>query len=104
MGGTALYDAIDDARASLDNLADTGEDRIRAIVVLSDGDDNASSITLEQLAANYDEAGVSIFPVAYGEDANMDALNKIAEFSRTIVVQGSAGDIAQIFENLSRYF
>jgi Ca-activated chloride channel family protein len=88
----------------MEALPDTGEDRIRAIVLLSDGADNASTTTVDQLASNFEESGISIFPVAYGEDADMAALESIAEFSRTIVVTGSAGDIAQIFENLSRYF
>ncbi|NTW00289.1 MAG: VWA domain-containing protein [Oscillochloris sp.] len=103
-GKTAVFDAVDLARQSLANLSETGDERIKAIVLLSDGADNSSSITLDQLQANFDETGVSIFPVAYGADADRSILDKIAEFSRTIVVVGDTGDIAQIFENLSRYF
>ncbi|NJP05282.1 MAG: VWA domain-containing protein [Chloroflexaceae bacterium] len=103
-GDTAMYDGVDTARQLLDDLADTEEDRIQAIVLLSDGIDNASTVTFEQLQQRFGETPVSIFPVAYGSDADMTALEGIADFSRTIVVQGSTGDIAQIFENLSRYF
>jgi Ca-activated chloride channel family protein len=59
---------------------------------------------MSELEQRYEEAGISIFPVAYGEGADVESLERIAEFSRTMVVQGGTGDIAQIFENLSRYF
>ncbi|MBX0326541.1 VWA domain-containing protein [Oscillochloris sp. ZM17-4] len=103
-GKTAVFDAVALARDSLDALPDTGEERIKAIVLLSDGADNSSRLTIAQLQASFDETGVSIFPVAYGADADRSILDAIAEFSRTIVVAGDTGDIAQIFENLSRYF
>ncbi len=103
-GKTAVFDAVDLARQSLASLPDTGEERIKAIVLLSDGADNASRISIDQLRTSFDETGVSIFPVAYGADADRSILDAIAEFSRTIVVAGDTGDIAQIFENLSRYF
>jgi Ca-activated chloride channel family protein len=105
-GGTAMNDALEDAGIALKELEKPkdGEERIRAIVLLSDGEDNASNTTLDELDQQFYESGISIFPVAYGTDANMGALDRIADFSRTIVVQGSTGDIAQIFENLSRYF
>jgi len=103
-GKTAVFDALELARQELDNLPPSEDDRIRAIVLLSDGADNSSQLSLDQVRANFDETGVSIFPVAYGADADVAIVQAIAEFSRTIVVQGDTGDIAQIFENLSRYF
>lgn len=104
VGKTAVFDALETARQSLEALPPSEEDRIRAIVLLSDGADNASSVSLDQVAQNFDETGISIFPVAYGEDADEAILQSIADFSRTIVVTGGTGDIAKIFENLSRYF
>ncbi len=103
-GKTAVFDALELARAELEALPPSEDERIRAIVLLSDGADNASSIPLETLRQRFDETGISIFPVAYGADADVRILEQIAEFSRTIVVTGDTGDIAQIFENLSRYF
>jgi Ca-activated chloride channel family protein len=103
-GRTALFDALDLARQTLEELPPAEDDRIRAIVLLSDGADNASQMSLAQLRNAFDESGISIFPVAYGSDADRQVLDAIAEFSRTIVVVGDTGDIAQIFENLSRYF
>ncbi|MGQ9482698.1 extracellular solute-binding protein [Chloroflexus sp.] len=103
-GRTALFDALALAQQTLEALPPAEDDRIRAIVLLSDGVDNASRLTLEQIRSQFDESGISIFPVAYGSDADRQVLDAIAEFSRTIVVVGDTGDIAQIFENLSRYF
>ncbi len=103
-GKTAVFDALELARRELESLPPTEDDRIRAIVLLSDGADNASAVTLDQVRFNFDESGISIFPVAYGSDADLAIVEAIADFSRTMVVQGDTGDIAQIFENLSRYF
>jgi Ca-activated chloride channel family protein len=103
-GKTAVFDALDLARTELAALPASGDERITAIVLLSDGADNSSLITLEELGGKFDESGISIFPVAYGADADVTIVEAIAEFSRTLVVKGDTGDIAQIFENLSRYF
>jgi Ca-activated chloride channel family protein len=103
-GGTSLYHALDEALQTFEELPPAEDERIRAIVLLSDGEDTTSSITLEQVINTYGEGVISIFPVAYGTDADTGTLERIAEFSRTIVVQGDTGDIAEIFENLSRYF
>ncbi|MDW8405827.1 VWA domain-containing protein, partial [Chloroflexus sp.] len=103
-GRTALFDALALGKQVLDELPSLGDDRIQAIVLLSDGADNASQKSLAEIRNLFDESGISIFPVAYGRDADRQVLDSIAEFARTIVVVGDTGDIAQIFENLSRYF
>ncbi len=103
-GRTALFDALALGKQVLDNLPPAEDDRIRAIVLLSDGADNSSRASLDEIRRLFDESGISIFPVAYGSDADRQVLDSIAEFARTIVVVGDTGDIAQIFENLSRYF
>lgn len=103
-GGTALYDSLAISRDVFRELPPADDQRIQAIVLLSDGVDNASRTSLAQIEQMYYESGISIFPIAYGKEADMAALQRIAEFSRTIVVQGDTGDIGQIFENLSRYF
>jgi Ca-activated chloride channel family protein len=92
------------AKQVFDELPPAEDDRIQAIVLLSDGEDTASSATLEQIQQEFEESGISIFPVAYGQDADEKTLQDIVDFSRTILVKGSSGDIGQIFDNLSRYF
>jgi len=83
--GTPLYDAIAAAYEEMARRAQPG--RINAIVVLSDGQDTDSSISLDSLVAKIgassaeggDDAPVRIFPIAYGEGADTGALQRIAE-------------------------
>jgi|HigsolmetaAR201D_1030396.scaffolds.fasta_scaffold03793_2 Ca-activated chloride channel family protein len=107
-GKTAIYDSLLVGKAALDDLPPDDEDRIKAIVLLSDGLENGSTTTFEELRREFDESGISIFPVAYGSERDQadaaQTLQGIVDFSRTILVKGSTGNIAEIFDNLSRYF
>jgi Ca-activated chloride channel family protein len=103
-GKTAVFDGLVAGKKALDELPPIGDERIKAIVLLSDGQDNSSTMTIDQLKQEFQESNISIFPVAYGADADVTALQQIVDFSRTILVKGSSGDIGQIFDNLSRYF
>ena len=102
-GRTAMYDGLLLGRQELAN--DLGDrNRINAIVLLSDGQDTAQTRTFEDLKREYNEADIAVFPIAYGEDADLASLEAIADFTRTIVIQGGTADINKVFENLSRYF
>ncbi len=101
-GNTSLYDAVDLARQELDKL--NQPDRINAIVLLSDGADTSSLMTIDQMEDGFGESSIQIFPIAYGADAEKEPLQRIADFSRTQLVEGGTDDINKIFENLSRYF
>jgi Ca-activated chloride channel family protein len=109
-GKTAIYDGLMAGKQALDALpaAENGEERIKAIVLLTDGEENASKATFDQLKQEFDETGISIFPVAYGSSSDQDAATKtlqsIVDFSKTILVKGDTGEIGTIFDNLSRYF
>ncbi|GAA1516602.1 Ca-activated chloride channel family protein [Agromyces terreus] len=83
--GTPLYDAI---AAAYDEMSDRAEPgRINAIVVLSDGQDTDSSISIDSLITRIGRSSgegggdspVRIFPIAYGEGADTGALQRIAE-------------------------
>lgn len=106
-GDTALYDAVIDA---VDGLTqDDATDRIRAIVLLSDGQDTASLNSLNEMvnAINARREGrnpILIIPVAYGEDADINALNAIARASSTRVQSGDPGSIQNVLEIISSYF
>lgn len=102
-GGTALFDAVMDAAT---NIGDDEGERIRAIVVLSDGQDTASINTLQEVM-NIDRGERNptlIFPVAYGSDADINALNNIARTSSTKVLSGDPAGINELFELISSYF
>jgi len=102
-GGTALYDAV----AAAAQMLDQGEgNRIRAIVVLSDGQDTGSQTSLNTLTQldRGEQNPLLIFPVAYGDDADISSLNTIARTSSTKVITGDESGIRQLFELLSSYF
>ena len=106
-GDTALFDAIIQAVTGL--AQDVESDRIRAIVLLSDGQDTASRQSLNEMV-NAIQAGregknpILIIPVAYGSDADINALNAVARASSTKVQSGDPANILKVLEIISSYF
>lgn len=108
-GDTSLYDAILQSIELLQLSQGDNDDRIQSIVVLSDGQDTSSLTTLqavvEQISASrQDRNPVIVVPVAYGGDADINALNSIARASATRVQSGNPEDIQQVLEIISSYF
>lgn len=108
-GDTSLYDAIIQAVDLARQGDDTQGDRIKAIVVLSDGQDTASYQSLNDVVAKIngarsDRNPVLVIPVAYGSDADINALNAIARASSTKVQSGDPKDIQKVLEIISSYF
>ena len=106
-GDTSLYDAIIQAIGTLSQGQES--DRIRAIVLLSDGQDTASTKSLNAMvnAINAQRGGknpILIIPVAYGSDADINALNAIARASSTRVQSGDPASIQKVLEIISSYF
>jgi len=106
-GDTAIYDAVIQATQLLSQ--DQESDRIRAIVLLSDGQDTASLASLNSMVneISSQRAGknpILIVPVAYGEDADINALNAIARASSTRVQSGDPASIQRVLEIIIIYF
>ncbi len=109
-GGTALYAAIEEVVSRM-NSTDTA-DRIRAVVVLSDGADTASAdlnVTLndalQAIESSRDDVNpVIVIPVGYGSNADINTLNGIARASATRVLSGDASSIRQLLDLISSYF
>lgn len=105
-GNTALMDAVRTAYVRLQRQADP--ERINAIVAMTDGKENASAVNLRQLAAEI-EAGnrdvpVVIFCIAYGNDADYDVLQTLADASGGQVRKGDTETIRELYKILSSYF
>ena len=106
-GNTALLDGV---RAAYVRLQQQGDpDRINAIVAMTDGLENNSSISLDALrqeieAGNRDGVPVVIFAIAFGDDADYDTLRSIAEASGGQVRTGDLNTIRQLYKLLSSYF
>ena len=84
-GGTGLYATVRAANRALSDSADPS--RINAVVVLTDGRneypaDNRIQSLVDELDAEDPTATVRVFPIAYGDDADLGELKKIAEASR----------------------
>ena len=84
-GGTPLYSVT--RKASEAVRAGAGDDKINAIVVMTDGqneypDDNDLDGLIRQLGDQAPEGGVRVFTIAYGQDADLDTVKRISEASR----------------------
>jgi Ca-activated chloride channel family protein len=106
-GSTALYDAIIQSVQQFGSGTDTN--RIRAVVVLSDGQDTTSKLALRDALASInatheDINPVLVIPVAYGKDADIQSLNAIARASSTKVQSGDPSNISSVLEIISSYF
>jgi Ca-activated chloride channel homolog len=105
-GGTALYDAVNDAYGTLSKAPDTSN--ISAIVVLSDGDDRDSKTALEKLLERirFDSEGhpIRIFTIGYGSAARADVLQKIADVTQGRYYAGKPENIRDVFKDISTFF
>ena len=107
-GGKELFQAI--AESVEDASGFDGDNRIRAVVLLSDGADTGSreftlaDATRAITATREDVNPVIVIPVAYGRDADINALNSIARASATRVSSGDASNILSVLDIISSYF
>jgi Ca-activated chloride channel homolog len=100
-GGTMLYDAVADALRHLDEQEDSG--RARVIVAMTDGQSEGDISTIEnQLDAS--EETTIIYTVAYGEDADMVVLQRIAQIGEGQAYPSDPETISQLYELLAEYF
>jgi len=105
-GNTAFLDAV---RTAYRRLQQTGDpERINAIVAMTDGRENASRVTLQQLAdemrASNQKTPIIVFSVAYGSDADMKVLDTLAKASGGQVRTGTPETIRELYKILSSYF
>ncbi|MFN2165535.1 MAG: VWA domain-containing protein [Anaerolineae bacterium] len=104
-GDTALLDGVYEAYRGLEELADT--ERINAIVVMTDGQENNSAISLRRLVSELQEQSpvpVVVFCIAYGDDADIATLQAIAEPTGGQVREGTLETIRDLYKILSTYF
>ncbi len=107
-GGTRLIDTVAEAYERLEQ--DPPGERIRAIVVLSDGADNASRSTPQELIQRLeaDESGQSIkvFTIAYGTGVDVDAdlMRAMAESSGAKTYESTPGSIEEVYRDIATFF
>jgi Ca-activated chloride channel family protein len=107
-GGTRLIDTVVESYEEL--AQDPPGERIRAIIVLSDGADNASAMAPSQLTRRIqaDESGQSIkvFTIAYGTGVDVDTelLRVMSEASGAQTYQSNPTEIEQVYRDIATFF
>ena len=107
-GRSALYDAVREAFSSIRALED--DTRINAVVILADGDDDASLSTLAEVereisrACGPEQTAVPIVTVAYGGGAVRRALERIAEACQGRALSAEPANIDEVFRTLALLF
>jgi Ca-activated chloride channel family protein len=109
-GGTKLYDSVLTAQKLLQSKLQ--KDAINAVLVLTDGNDSDSTITLGTLGTELKKTGfssdqrIAFFTVGYGNEGefNPDALKQIAELNGGYYSKGNPETIAQLMSNLQVEF
>jgi Ca-activated chloride channel family protein len=105
LNGTPLYTAVHDSVEALRARLDP--DRINGVVVLTDGrNEDPRNQDLEGLLRFLDsELNVRVFPIAYGEDADLATLTRIAQASRAAVYDASdPATISKVFVSVISNF
>ncbi len=109
-GGTRLYDAALFAQKWL--LENYRADAINAVVILTDGEDATSQITLEQLEQTLKNSHfttdkrIAFFTVGYGNEGefNPDILQQIATLNGGYYRKGDPATISQLMSDLQVEF
>ncbi len=108
-GGTEMYMAVRDVVTLMSENAE-GSDRIRAVVLLSDGGDTGENgVTLNDALraisnSKESKSPVVFVPVAYGSDADTQTLNSLARTAATQVIFGDPANIDEVLQVISAYF
>jgi Ca-activated chloride channel homolog len=109
-GGTKLYDAASAGRGWLSEHL--RKDGINAVVILTDGQDTDSRLTLDQLGTELKKSGfasdqrIAVFTVGYGNagEFSPDVLKQIASANGGYYSQGDPATIAKLMANLQVEF
>ena len=109
-GNTALYESVCEAVAqtAVQQAEDIAaeETRLYGIILLSDGEDTVGTITENQmfatcLPANAEADGIKIFPIAFGEAADQDVLNRIADVTGGRLFTADPASIGNVYLSIS---
>jgi Ca-activated chloride channel homolog len=110
-GQTALYDAVLSAYVQLGEVRRTyGDTRRYGMVVLSDGQDTHSNISLSVLESRLkpleaDPNGVQIHTIAIGGDADEQVLRKIASAAHGRYWKGqTANEMIAVYKAIATYY
>jgi Ca-activated chloride channel family protein len=107
-GQTAVYDATQAGVQEVQQLKDAS--RINAVVVLTDGEDNQSNTSSNELVsalqrqATSEGMAIRVYTIAYGSAANQDVLTQIASASGGKEYAGDPKQIESVYRSISSFF
>jgi Ca-activated chloride channel family protein len=107
-GQTAVYDASAAGVQEVQKLKDAS--RINAVVVLTDGEDNQSKTSSNELVsalqrqATSEGMAIRVYTIAYGSAANQDVLTQIANASGGKEYAGDPKQIESVYRSISSFF
>jgi Ca-activated chloride channel homolog len=107
-GQTAVYDATTAGLQEVQTLKDAT--RINAVVVLTDGEDNQSKTSSNELVSTLQRQATSegmairVYTIAYGSEANQDVLTQIASASGGKEYAGDPKQIESVYRSISSFF
>lgn len=98
-GNTALNDAVSTA---VSVLSASDADR-KAVVVLTDGRDNASKASPEDCATQARDAGVTVYCVGLGPSVNEEALAELAHATGGgVFLIGNPGEVQPVYQSIAQ--
>jgi Ca-activated chloride channel homolog len=107
-GETALRDAVVEGVRAVDAKLD--KDAINAVVVLTDGQNNASDRSVEEVAAELAEerakelGQIRVFTIAYGDEPNEVELRRYSQESGGKAFEAGTEQIQDVYEQISSFF
>ena len=107
-GSTKLFDATLQAYQDLQQNGDPKH--IRAIVVLTDGQDTDSSATLDEVLSKINAAqgeggnSIKLFTIAFGSDADKTTLQKLSDPTGGKEYDSSPENIQKIYDDIATFF
>lgn len=104
-GNTALLDAVWEAHNQITQEED--DEAINAIVVMTDGLENASSRTNHELRRVFEDntaQRIVVFTISFGSDADVKLLQEIALIGGGQFKRADEADIEELYRTISTYF
>jgi Ca-activated chloride channel family protein len=103
-GNTAIYDAVQNAYNQLQSLGDS--EAINAIVVMTDGQENASRVKATTLEGTLTSGKVPVvvFSIAFGKDADTTVMQRLAKLTNGQFRQAESINIDELYKILATYF
>ena len=104
-GNTAMLDAVWEAHQQIVQINDT--EAINAIVVMTDGLENASrhtEIELQRAFSNSESQRIVVFTIGFGSDADVKLLQEIALSGGGQFRRADETDLEELYRTISTYF